>query len=65
MGFMMSDEAKSDQIPSMAADMAKAEKVTIKAITAWGKNHSGVTKDYLHYIKRANEMLQSKYPGEV
>ena len=42
-----------------------AEKITIKAISAWGKNHSGVTKDYLPYIKRANEMLQAKYPGEV
>jgi TRAP-type C4-dicarboxylate transport system substrate-binding protein len=40
-------------------------KTTIKAISAWGKNHSGVTKDYLPYIKRANEMLQAKYPGEV
>jgi TRAP-type C4-dicarboxylate transport system substrate-binding protein len=42
-----------------------AEKITIKAISAWGKNHSGVTKDYLPYIKRANEMLQAKYPGEA
>ena len=42
-----------------------AEKVTIKAISAWGKNHSGVKKDYLPYIKHANEMLQAKYPGEV
>ena len=40
-------------------------KTTIKAISAWGKNHSGVTKDYLPYIKRANEMLEAKYPGEV
>ena len=42
-----------------------AAKTTIKAISAWGKNHSGVKKDYLPYIKRANEMLQAKYPGEV
>ena len=40
-------------------------KTTIKAISAWGKNHSGVKKDYLPYIKRANEMLEAKYPGEV
>jgi TRAP-type C4-dicarboxylate transport system substrate-binding protein len=44
---------------------AAAKKITIKAISAWGKNHSGVRKDYLPYIKRANEMLQAKYPGEV
>ncbi len=44
---------------------AIAAKITIKAISAWGKNHSGVKKDYLPYIKRANEMLQAKYPGEV
>jgi TRAP-type C4-dicarboxylate transport system substrate-binding protein len=42
-----------------------AEKITIKAISAWGKNHSGVKKDYLPYIEHANEMLQAKYPGEV
>ena len=42
-----------------------AAKTTIKAISAWGKNHSGVKKDYLPYIKRANEMLEAKYPGEV
>jgi TRAP-type C4-dicarboxylate transport system substrate-binding protein len=42
-----------------------AAKTTIKAISAWGKNHSGVKRDYLPYIKRANEMLQAKYPGEV
>lgn len=44
---------------------AEAAKITIKAISAWGKNHSGVVKDYLPYIKRANEMLQAKYPGEA
>jgi TRAP-type C4-dicarboxylate transport system substrate-binding protein len=43
----------------------EAAKITIKAISAWGKNHSGVAKDYLPYIKRVNEMLQKKYPGEV
>ncbi len=43
----------------------EAAEITIKAISAWGKNHSGVKKDYLPYIKRANEMLQAKYPGEV
>ncbi len=42
-----------------------AAKTTIKAISAWGKNHSGVKKEYLPYIKRANEMLQAKHPGEV
>jgi TRAP-type C4-dicarboxylate transport system substrate-binding protein len=43
----------------------EAAKITIKAISAWDKNHTGVVGDYLPYIKRANEMLQSKYPGEV
>ncbi len=52
-------------ISSFNASLAKAEKVTIKAISAWGKNHTGVVGDYLPYIKRANEMLQEKYPGEV
>lgn len=47
------------------ASLAKAENVTVRAISAWGKNHSGVVKDYLPYIKRANEMIQRKYPGEV
>ncbi|UCE56634.1 MAG: TRAP transporter substrate-binding protein DctP [Desulfobacterales bacterium] len=43
----------------------EAAKITLKAISAWGKNHTGVVGDYLPYIKRANEMLQEKYPGEV
>ena len=47
------------------ASLAEAKKITIKAISAWGKNHTGVVGDYLPYIKRANEMLQKKYPGEV
>jgi TRAP-type C4-dicarboxylate transport system substrate-binding protein len=50
---------------SFLTDQAMAKKITIKAISAWGKNHSGVRKDYLPFIKRANEMLQAKYPGEV
>ncbi len=47
------------------APSVEAAKITIKAISAWGKNHSGVANDYRPYIKRANEMLQKKYPGEV
>ena len=52
-------------IGTFNASVATAEKITIKAISAWGKNHAGVAGDYLPYIKRANEMLQKKYPGEV
>jgi TRAP-type C4-dicarboxylate transport system substrate-binding protein len=47
------------------ASVAQAQKITIKAISAWDKQHTGVVGDYLPYIKRANEMLQAKYPGEV
>ena len=49
----------------LPAPNVEAAKITIKAISAWDKNHTGVVGDYLPYIKRANEMLQSKYPGEV
>lgn len=52
-------------VSSFNATQAEAKKITIKAISAWGKNHSGVAGDYLPYIKRANAMLQKKYPGEV
>ncbi len=47
------------------ASVAEAQKITIKAISAWDKQHTGVVGDYLPYIKRANEMLKAKYPGEV
>jgi TRAP-type C4-dicarboxylate transport system substrate-binding protein len=47
------------------ASVAEAQKITMKAISAWDKQHTGVVGDYLPYIKRANEMLQAKYPGEV
>ena len=43
----------------------EAAKITLKAISAWDKNHTGVIGDYLPYIDRANKMLQEKYPGEV
>jgi hypothetical protein len=47
------------------ASVAEAQKITLKAISAWDKQHTRVVGDYLPYIKRANEMLQTKYPGEV
>jgi TRAP-type C4-dicarboxylate transport system substrate-binding protein len=43
---------------------AAAKTITIKAVSAWGKNHKGVTGEYLPYIERVNKMLQDKYPGE-
>lgn len=43
---------------------AAAKKITIKAVSAWGKNHKGVTGEYLPYIERVNRMLYDKYPGE-
>lgn len=52
-------------VSSFNATQAEAKKMTLKAISAWGKNHSGVVGDYLPYIKRANGMLQKKYPGQV
>jgi TRAP-type C4-dicarboxylate transport system substrate-binding protein len=52
-------------IATFNASPAEAKKITIKAISAWDKQHTGVVGDYLPYIKRANEMLQAQYPGEV
>jgi TRAP-type C4-dicarboxylate transport system substrate-binding protein len=43
---------------------AAAKNITIKAVSAWGKNHKGVTGEYLPYIERVNGMLKDKYPGE-
>ncbi len=39
----------------LPATSVEAKMITIKAISAWGKNHSGVANDYLPYIKRAND----------
>lgn len=47
------------------ASRAEAEKITIKAISAWPKNEPSVADDYLGFIKRANEMLKQKFPGQV
>lgn len=47
------------------ANMAEAQKITLKAISAWDKSHTGVVRDYLPFVKRTNEMLQAKFPGEV
>lgn len=49
----------------LTVTQAEAKKITIKAVSAWGKKHTGVAGDYLPYIKRANAMLQKHYPGEV
>lgn len=52
-------------ISSLDTGVAEAKTITIKAISAWDQNHTGVAGDYLPYIKHANEMLQEKYPGEA
>jgi TRAP-type C4-dicarboxylate transport system substrate-binding protein len=52
-------------IATFNATPAEAAKITIKAISAWDKQHAEVVADYLPYIKHANEMLQAKYPGEA
>jgi TRAP-type C4-dicarboxylate transport system substrate-binding protein len=52
-------------IAAFNASPAEAKKITIKAISAWDKQHAEVVADYLPYIKHANEMLQAKYPGEA
>jgi TRAP-type C4-dicarboxylate transport system substrate-binding protein len=52
-------------IATFNATPAEAKKITIKAISAWDKQHAEVVADYLPYIKHANEMLQAKYPGEA
>jgi TRAP-type C4-dicarboxylate transport system substrate-binding protein len=44
---------------------AYAEKHIIKAISAWPKNTSEVSTEYLPFIKAANEYLSEKYPGEL
>jgi len=44
---------------------AEAEKITIKAISAWPKNEPSVADDYLGFIQHANDMLEKKFPGQV
>ena len=47
------------------AGPAHAKKVTIKAISAWPTNEVSVADDYLVFIKKANEQLKAKHPGEA
>jgi TRAP-type C4-dicarboxylate transport system substrate-binding protein len=44
---------------------AQAEKITIKAISAWPKNEPSVADDYLGFIEHANKMLEQKFPGQA
>lgn len=44
---------------------AAPKKITIKAISAWPKNHPPVADDYLPYIKHARKILEQKFPGQV
>lgn len=46
-------------------NIAQAQRIIIKAISAWDKSHTGVVGDYFPFIKRVNEMLQEKFPGEA
>jgi TRAP-type C4-dicarboxylate transport system substrate-binding protein len=44
---------------------AEAEKITIKAISAWPKNEPSVADDYLGFIAHANKVLEQKFPGQI
>lgn len=44
---------------------AAPEKITIKAVSAWPKNHPPVADDYLPYINHVNKILKEKYPGQA
>ena len=44
---------------------AAAEKITIKAISAWPKNEPSVADDYLGFIAHANKVLEQKFPGQI
>jgi TRAP-type C4-dicarboxylate transport system substrate-binding protein len=51
-------------LPILAGNV-HAKKVTIKAISAWPTNEVSVADDYLVFIKKANEQLKAKHPGEA
>ena len=44
---------------------ADAEKITIRAISAWPKNEPSVADDYLGFIAHANKVLEQKFPGQI
>ena len=44
---------------------AAAEKITIRAISAWPKNEPSVADDYLGFIAHANKVLEQKFPGQI
>jgi len=49
----------------MGVCKAAPKKITLKAVSAWPKNHPPVADDYLPYIKNLNKRLQQKYPGQL
>lgn len=48
----------------LSAGEVSAEKMTIKAISAWPTNDGSVQVDYLGFIAHANKKIQEMYPGE-
>ena len=44
---------------------AEAQKITLKAISAWPKNEPSVSDDYLVFIDHANKKLEEAFPGQI
>jgi TRAP-type C4-dicarboxylate transport system substrate-binding protein len=48
-----------------AAPAAAADKIVLKAISAWATNHESVVDDFLPWYEKTSKMLKEKFPGQV
>lgn len=44
---------------------AEAQKITLKAISAWPVSDSSVKADFLPYLEKLNKMMAEKFPGQL
>ena len=57
--------AASICVPAMGTPVLAADKIVLKAVTAWPKNTSMVEMGFNDWETRVNEKIKTQYPGQI
>lgn len=49
----------------LAVSAAEAQKITLKAISAWPTSDASVKEDFLPYLEKLNKLMKEKYQGQL
>jgi len=45
--------------------LAEAEKITLKAVSAWPSSDASVKEDFLPFVEKVNQVMKQKYQGQL